>query len=755
MKAYRLNLIHIGILLFSLLLLSAATVSPALAVDKPAVDVSVVWRPATQLDTIDYDTDNVWDDVDSDTDWYGPADDDFRYVEAEIYVTTSVPFWAVDLTCEVDPAVLVGYTNVDTSGSPVEDHDDQDMLEWGDEWWDRGGPNEAGTSGTYNAVTGEMDLTATLTGSWHEPLGFYGYTDTFLLATLRYKTASLTASDDTDIKCSGRFLDRDGNDVAKPKFAKGTSLEVLTGYTINGTITYQGYSKIPKGNEPVAICIWDLGGPGAIGYGGTADSSGVWSIPVRRRGHYDCFFQGDILSPDPLALIENLHLMARESAELGQDQYSEWYTDFYFLPVELKAGNLEVTPSPETWCYSDWWFGQGQDVDTLDLGVVTSSYEVDALGDANGDGWTDEEDLAIVGGNYGYCEDDYLNHLIYDLPRDYDDYVNSRVWLGDYRPQGSGVTQLVPEAKEGRDLWATLSPDGSGVAFIRSAYDKKSGTTRYGLYVSPLDKPKATSILPKDFAWDAFAPSWSPDGQRIAFVCSQDGDYQEDEGYLCLIDADGGNFQLLYGDGYKAPTKIWPPTWANPDELIFAADEGGGTTLYRYFLNDSDWDIFDMDIPTGADMPIVRGDNLLYRYDDGMYRVLRWARLNCSAPGSCVIDPYAAPPGPWSGYPHTDVTYDDSGVGTGPWYSISPDVDYYETEARNIGIVLSETGGYYFQIHWPDIWTGSWPNNWPTWKDPSNTPTIWLTGQVGNPSCSSTPCDLFALRNTVDWAQHP
>jgi hypothetical protein len=768
MKAYRLNLIRIGILLFALLLLSAATVSPALAVDKPAINVSVVWRPATQLTTIDHDVAgggagiNVWEDYEPDGNYYGPADDDFRYVEAEIYVTTSVPFWAVDLTCEVDPAVLVGYSDVDTSGSPVEDHDDRPMLVWGGEWYDRGGPSEAGTSGVYNGATGEMDLTATLTGSWHEPLGFYGYTDTFLLATLRYKTASLAASDDTDIKCTGRFLDRDGNDVAKPKFAKGTSLEVLTGYTINGTITYQAYPKPPKGSEAFADCIWDLGGGGVTWYRGYADSKGLWSITTRQRGHYDCFFKGRI----PNSSGKEQHLMAREGTEMSWDQYSEWYTDFYFLPVELKAGNVDITLNAG--CYSDYRGGPGHDVEALDLGVVTSSYEINADGDANGDGATDEEDLAIVGGNYGYCEDDYVDHLIYDLPRDYDDHVNSRVWLGSTQPQGSGVTQLVPGPKEGRDLWATLSPDGSQVAFVRSAYDKKSGSTRYGLYVADVasGKPKVTAILPKDFTENAFAPSWSPDGQRIAFVCSSASGgtgYKYDNGYLCLIDADGGNFQrpiLRHDSGYIMGTTIWPPAWNGTNELLFADH----VNIYRYFLDSGTFALLDdpdipgnsaNDIPDGSDMPIVRGDQLLYRYDDGSpNRILHWARFNCDTPGyPCFVDPFESTNvGIWTGYPHTWVSYWDTGMGM--YLPISTDVDYYETEARNIGIVLYETGGYEFWFHWVDTWHGTWPNDWPEWGATGS--PVWVIGGKGNPWCGSgPPCDLFALRNTIDWAQHP
>jgi hypothetical protein len=766
MRTQHLTLMRLGAVSFALLLLSVTMVSPAAAVDKPAITVAVVWRPGTQLVTDDPNVNHIWDDFESDGNYYGPDDDDFRYVEAEIYVTTSVPFWAVDLTCTVNPDVLEGYSNVDTSGSPVDDHDDQPMLVWGSEWDARGGPNEAGTSGVYDPATGSMDLTATLVGSWNDPLGSYGYTDTFLLATLRYRTAPIDIPDDSDIKCTGRFLNRDGEDVVKPKFDKAASLDVLLGYTISGTVTYQALPKIPKGNEPWALCVWDLGGPDEIGYGTPVDSKGLWSITARRRGHYDCFFVGTI--PSPGGATMDLHLVAREAANLGPDQYSEWFTDFHFLPVELRAGNVEITPN--VGCDSDWRGGAGQDIDTLDLGAVTSSYEINALGDVNGDGWTNEEDLAVVGYNYGSCEDYYHYHVLYDLPRDVDAYQNSRIWLG---AQWSGqVTQLIPGPKEGRDLWATLSPDGSQVAFIRSSYDKKSGTTRYGLYLSPLDKPKATAILPKGFAYDAFAPSWSPDGQRIAFVCSWDyytsstsDGYQTNDGLLCLIDANGDNFQLLDAQAGGVPSSIWPPSWYGNNELVFSHDGIGVSQIYRYYLDLGGWDFFDTidpgvgndnDIPDGSDMPIIHNGALYYRYTNGGGKsVLRWAAIDCSR-GPCYVNDYAFPLGPWTGPEiHTDVTYWDTGMSK--YVDISEDVDYYELEPWGDAIIFNETGGWAFYTLWVTAWNldAGLGRYWPEWIDPAGK-EYTVFGQYGNPTCFfGPPCDLFALRNTIDGAQGP
>jgi dipeptidyl aminopeptidase/acylaminoacyl peptidase len=75
---------------------------------------------------------------------------------------------------------------------------------------------------------------------------------------------------------------------------------------------------------------------------------------------------------------------------------------------------------------------------------------------------------------------------------------------------------------------------------------------------------------------EAILPAWSPDGTRIAFTSSQDGNRE-----IYVMDADGANQQRLTDD----PADDWWPAWS-PDgrRIAFASDRRGN------------YDIFTMDI---------------------------------------------------------------------------------------------------------------------------------------------------------------
>src|SRR5215467_12701625 len=62
----------------------------------PAIVVTAVWHPGTQLSTIDSGTPGVTD----------ASDDDLRYVDLELDATTNVEFWALELTCTVNKNAL-------------------------------------------------------------------------------------------------------------------------------------------------------------------------------------------------------------------------------------------------------------------------------------------------------------------------------------------------------------------------------------------------------------------------------------------------------------------------------------------------------------------------------------------------------------------------------------------------------------------------------------------------------------------------
>jgi Tol biopolymer transport system component len=97
------------------------------------------------------------------------------------------------------------------------------------------------------------------------------------------------------------------------------------------------------------------------------------------------------------------------------------------------------------------------------------------------------------------------------------------------------------------DGWAAWSPDGQRIAFISS----RDGN--FEIYVIDADG-KNPRNLTKNPADDA-APSWSPDGGRIAFNSERDGNAE-----IYVMDADGKNPRNLTNN----PAFDERPDWFDP-----------------------------------------------------------------------------------------------------------------------------------------------------------------------------------------------
>ncbi len=72
-------------------------------------------------------------------------------------------------------------------------------------------------------------------------------------------------------------------------------------------------------------------------------------------------------------------------------------------------------------------------------------------------------------------------------------------------------------------------------------------------------------------------PSWSPDGQKIAFVSDRDGDWN-----IHIMDADGSNQIRLIETAYRAYSGAWAkPSWS-PDSLriAFVSNRDGNLDIY-------------------------------------------------------------------------------------------------------------------------------------------------------------------------------
>lgn len=65
-----------------------------------------------------------------------------------------------------------------------------------------------------------------------------------------------------------------------------------------------------------------------------------------------------------------------------------------------------------------------------------------------------------------------------------------------------------------------------------------------------------------------FAPKWSPDGARLAFISDRDGDWD-----LYTMDADGGNVEQLTNDVAFDTSPIWSPDGAT---ILFQPQDRDG-----------------------------------------------------------------------------------------------------------------------------------------------------------------------------------
>ncbi|MCP4166996.1 MAG: hypothetical protein GY759_14060 [Chloroflexi bacterium] len=94
--------------------------------------------------------------------------------------------------------------------------------------------------------------------------------------------------------------------------------------------------------------------------------------------------------------------------------------------------------------------------------------------------------------------------------------------------------------------WApTWSPTSNHIAFVSS----ESGNDE--IWVVEKDNPPARQLTSNDWEWDHH-PSWSPDGSQIVFASNRGGRRQ-----LWIMNADGSNQRPLTDPAYEA----WEPIW--------------------------------------------------------------------------------------------------------------------------------------------------------------------------------------------------
>jgi TolB protein len=138
-------------------------------------------------------------------------------------------------------------------------------------------------------------------------------------------------------------------------------------------------------------------------------------------------------------------------------------------------------------------------------------------------------------------------------------------WLPRWTPDGEAVTYTV-EVQGGP--WMSTGPMGRVTGVVGPGFDDGSAAVRpdAAIWRVAADGSSPPAVL-TDAAGDDRSASWSPDGTRLAFDATRDGNTE-----IYVVDADGSNPVRVT----EHPAEDWAPAWS-PDgtRIAFASDRTG------------------------------------------------------------------------------------------------------------------------------------------------------------------------------------
>ena len=150
-----------------------------------------------------------------------------------------------------------------------------------------------------------------------------------------------------------------------------------------------------------------------------------------------------------------------------------------------------------------------------------------------------------------------FNHCVFGVPG----RCTNEIFV--MNADGSGVTRVTNRPDSG-SYSPTWSPDGRRIAFQSTAFRFFPSFRIEAVDIYAMDADGSNPVRLTNDPGFALGPRWSPDGSRIAFSSSRDGDEE-----IYVINADGSNPRRLTHN----PGLDQQPTWS-PDgtRIAFASD---------------------------------------------------------------------------------------------------------------------------------------------------------------------------------------
>jgi Tol biopolymer transport system component len=170
-------------------------------------------------------------------------------------------------------------------------------------------------------------------------------------------------------------------------------------------------------------------------------------------------------------------------------------------------------------------------------------------------------------------------------------------------PDGGGLERLTDDPAY--DDQAGFSPDGQRVVFVST----RAGG-RANLWVLDVTSQKATPLTSGDGG--DFRPSWSPDGEWIAFSSDRGSDLPPAKGRwerlqladVYLIHPDGSGLRRISEHGGFCGSPKWTP---DSQSVVAYCTSAQDTWTYRFGREDGDDKLVKIDIATGSETPLSAG----------------------------------------------------------------------------------------------------------------------------------------------------